>query len=232
MKIFNKIALTLVFTVLVIVAPFAAKSIFEGSVLESEYKTEFQENVSLLLNGKQFVQMLTGEYYIESLWLEQLDRQMAKSSSVEMLKSVFGENSNVYEHFSTLILTEKIDAKAELGLVMHNNNVSLLNTYHCNISSPAGELSLIFENKTKTLVTFSYQLASSQLDIYGQEEFLQELESKIDEYCLKRFGLNEKEYSFSYCYFESLGDGTPDLGIYYNIMRDGQWKAESDNLHL
>lgn len=119
----------------------------------------------------------------------------AAEGSAQLFEIVFESNEELIEYMKKIMANGVLTCFKSNVLTVVDNRPVAFSLIRVIIETYDGSFEFIYENKTKTLMTFSYYL-STPLNNYktGAQAFINDLNSALDAYCQNILGLSAGEY--------------------------------------
>lgn len=150
--------------------------------------------------------------------IDNYDPSLMQQKSFELFETVFENNEPICEHIKMIITNGTPDYSQSSTLIKLDNQPIALNFIDVVITSSDGTFEFIYEEKTKTLISFSCVSLSYYLN-YEQKDtsLIASLELAVKNYYENQLQLGTNEY---YCSNESIDkDAMKEYYIEFGILQ-------------
>lgn len=121
----------------------------------------------------------------------------------ELFDSVFESNAYLIEYMNNILSNGDLSYFKKNVLIAIDNHPVALRLVKVIVATPNGSLELIFEIKTKTLLSLSYYLSSGLTNYKTEtESFTNDLSLALSDYCKNKLDLREGEYHVEYTLYD------------------------------
>lgn len=139
-----------------------------------------------------------GAYSFKSLKEENYDASLMQEKSLELFESVFGGDEPIYEYIKTIIKNGLPQYFQSSTLIKIDDQPIVLNFIYVKVTDDNSVLEFTYEEKTKTVMFFSYHSSAYNIDYEYEEQFWEDsFEMAIRNYYENQLKLNSNEYYFS-----------------------------------
>ncbi len=134
-----------------------------------------------------------------------------------LVEFTFGKDKVIYNHIKKMLTDSSVDYSRNSNLIKIDNHPIALNFIVVDIKKDSAVLEILYEEKTKTIMRFSYDTLEKNFnDEKGFKLFLEKLSLNIKDYYENQLKLNEKEYYFKAEYPSSeINNKDKRLDIFY-----------------
>ncbi len=137
------------------------------------------------------------EYNMSPVNSENSDVSVIRENVEYLVEFIFGKDEIICKYIREMLTDSSVDYSRNSNLIKIDNHPIALNFIVVDIKKDDSELKILYEEKTKTIIRFSYDALEKTFDDEkGVKLFLEKLSFDIKNYYENQIKLNKEEYYF------------------------------------
>lgn len=152
--------------------------------------------------------------------IENSDTSSIRESVQDLVEFIFGENEVICEQIREILTESSVWYSRNSNLIKIDNQPIALNFIEIVIKEDTAYLDILYEEKTKTIIRFSYDFLGTVGDSKNDVDlFLEKIELAVKDYYKNLLGLNDGNYYYVFEIQNITANGKDDSYIQFGILQ-------------